>query len=62
MSVSVMDIFRIFLNFKVVNKYGERCYTDSDCSSSDYLICQNNVCGCPSTMYYDNKCSRTLKK
>jgi hypothetical protein len=34
--------------------YGEHCNYDNDCIAGKSLVCQNGVCLCSSTTYYDS--------
>ena len=45
------DTFKIN---KAKQLYGDHCQVDSDCSSKLNYECQNGVCNCTSTSYYES--------
>jgi hypothetical protein len=46
---------KLILNFFEAKKlYGDHCQVDSDCSSKLNYECQNGVCNCTSTSYYES--------
>ena len=42
------------INTQKSKMYGEHCNYDNDCVAGKSLNCQNGVCMCSSTTYYDS--------
>ncbi len=43
-----------YFNSITIKLYGDHCVYDSDCALDMNYICQNGVCNCTSTSYYNS--------